>query len=849
MSPSENGKAEADKPEEWKEAVGGISSIDYADGTYTFHYSINSNGNDIKITGNGSPSIVMDVDDTAVYGNLTVRDVEDVILTKSRLNMDPVVIGDVDITCTGDVRIKNNCTNYSYTPNQEMKAVSGSLKVTTSGDVKIRGMVNSSTNGDVVIDTTGVVELSSPNGPVSGKGLTVKNASYVGVSSRKGIFYSYSDLALENCALIELKDDYAKVLGKTDKVTISPDSYQLYAGYNESSATEKESLDDCGNANYIRIETGAKPQAKPVASLTILDEFSSYYTTVTYILNRYEDGSVSWKNGQDPWNGAVDVKYDADAKTFVFTGTLSELAESDEDRVTMICSDKEDSIRINGNVSAATLSIGIGTDTIGAKDLTIQSNSSEPAVREVITLNCSGDVSITNPSGAITGNSSYNSGVYCYGASQSFTITGNSTDPLTGDGLRLYAKKSVTVENLSGPVTGSSLSVEDRGSTSVKITGNSSKGLMQSTTASADISAANLTMENKSGPVGNVKFTRTDTTSDYRILTGKNADNIPSQTAMTGSTFEQTVEEAYLCIEPGTPHEHTADTEWKFDETSHWHTCTTCNQKVDESEHTFVNDECTVCHYKRDHVHTPGDWESNETSHWKTCSTCNEKVDEGKHDFGEDGNAKTCAECGYANPNYKEPEHQHTADTEWKSDSTSHWHACATCDENVQLNKAPHDFGEDGNAKTCAICGAANPNYEEPDQPDTPDTPDVPDDSGDSGSAVGAVVAGAAIGGTALFVGYEVVTDTILGNLLPEGADTPVNRGQLAWLIWGTKGAPEPEHQPSFTDVSDPEMAKAAQWCVEQGLMDAKSTTTFAPNGWTPKFRVIETWNRAFPKQ
>lgn len=743
LSPSEDGKAEADKPDEWKTAVGGISSIDYADGTYTFHYGINSNGNDIKITGSGSPSIVMDVDDTAVYGNLTVMDVEDVILTKSRLNMDPVVIGDVDINCTGDVRIKNNCTD-NYPANQAMQAVSGSLNVKTSGDVKIRGMVNSSINGDVVIDTTGVVELSSPNGPVSGKGLTVKNASYVGVSSRKGIFYSYSDLALDNCTLVELKNDYAKVLGKTDKVTISPDNYQLYAGYNESSATEKESLDDCGSANYIRIETGTKPQAKPAASLTVLDQFSSYYTTVTYILNRYEDGSVSWKNGQDPWNGAVDVKYDAEAKTFVFTGTLSELAESNEDRVTMICSDKEDSILINGNVSAATLSIGIGTDTSGAKDLTIQSNSSEPAVREVITLNCFGDVSITNPSGAITGNHAYNSGVYCYGASQNFTITGNSTDPLTGDGLRLYAKKSVTVENLSSPVVGSSLSVEDRGSTAVKITGNSSKGLMQSTTASADISAANLTMENKSGPVGSVKFTRTDTTSDYRILIGKNADNIPSQTAMTGSTFDQTVEEAYLCIEPGTPHEHTAGTEWKSDETGHWNTCT-------------------------------------------------------------------------------------------------------TCDEDVQLNKAPHDFGEDGNAKTCAVCGYANPNYKEP-EPDTPDTPDVPDDTGDSGSAVGAVVAGAAIGGTALFVGYEVITDAILSNLLPKGADTPVNRGQLAWLIWGTKGAPEPEHQPAFTDVSDPEMAKAAQWCVEQGLMDAKSGTTFAPNGWTPKFRVIETWNRAFPK-
>lgn len=35
---------------------------------------------------------------------------------------------------------------------------------------------------------------------------------------------------------------------------------------------------------------------------------------------------------------------------------------------------------------------------------------------------------------------------------------------------------------------------------------------------------------------------------------------------------------------------------------------------------------------------------------------------------------------------------------------------------------------------------------------------------------------------------------------------------------------------------------------AEQGIMEAKSTDTFKPEGWTPKFNVIETWNKAFPK-
>lgn len=131
------------------------------------------------------------------------------------------------------------------------------------------------------------------------------------------------------------------------------------------------------------------------------------------------------------------------------------------------------------------------------------------------------------------------------------------------------------------------------------------------------------------------------------------------------------------------------------------------------------------------------------------------------------------------------------------------------------------------------------------------DLPDIPDpvapDTDGSGSALGAVVAGVAIGGTVLFVGYEVVTDIILDDLLPDGAAVPVNRGQLAVQIWTNAGRPEPEHQPVFTDVNDAETAKAAQWCVEQGFLSAESGS-FRPDSWTPKFRVIEVWKKAFPQ-
>ena len=127
------------------------------------------------------------------------------------------------------------------------------------------------------------------------------------------------------------------------------------------------------------------------------------------------------------------------------------------------------------------------------------------------------------------------------------------------------------------------------------------------------------------------------------------------------------------------------------------------------------------------------------------------------------------------------------------------------------------------------------------------ETPD-PDAGYDASSAAGGAIAAVAVGGAAIWGGYEIATRVILHSLLPEGAAIPANRGQLALLVWNTAGRPEPAGAPAFADVADPDMAKAAQWCTEQGTMDAKGDC-FEPEGWTPKFKVIEVWNKAFPKQ
>ena len=123
-----------------------------------------------------------------------------------------------------------------------------------------------------------------------------------------------------------------------------------------------------------------------------------------------------------------------------------------------------------------------------------------------------------------------------------------------------------------------------------------------------------------------------------------------------------------------------------------------------------------------------------------------------------------------------------------------------------------------------------------------------PESSDGGAGAAGAIVVGAALGGAAVWGGYEIATRVILHNLLPEGAAIPANRGQLALLIWTEKGKPEPAAQPAFADITDAEQAKAAQWCVEQGLLDAREGK-FESDGWMPKFKTIEIWNKAFPKK
>ena len=128
-------------------------------------------------------------------------------------------------------------------------------------------------------------------------------------------------------------------------------------------------------------------------------------------------------------------------------------------------------------------------------------------------------------------------------------------------------------------------------------------------------------------------------------------------------------------------HTHKYGTEWKYDETNHWHECE-CGNKADITAHTFKqiidkeatatekgskHEECTVCGYKKaavdipkidSHNHNYGtEWKYDRTNHWHECED-GEKADITAHNFKwiidkeatatEKGSKhEECTVCGY----------------------------------------------------------------------------------------------------------------------------------------------------------------------------------------------------------
>lgn len=707
-------------------------------------------------------------------------------------------------------------------------------------------------------------------------------------------------------------------------------------------------------------------------------------------MNRAADGTLNWENGNNPFEG-VQIEYDAASKTYKFEGMLTPPKNG---YMTMKTDSAEDSIYIDGgDQKAVNGTVYIGTEESPIKNVTITSNNSEATVKEQAIIRATGDVELFNTGGgqvakqaasdckaqsvSIVGGSSTvpTAGVFIWveDASGDVTIANNEEDGLVAGGrVRVKADGNVDIKGgiaktsrestKSEVISGGKVTFDANASSAnalkdmsltvtaadaVTLKNHSSNSFLSGEKAYIDVTAPSLTVGNDGSGVidGNVKFTRTDTASNYRILTGENADTITSQTAMTGATFDQTVEETYLCIEPGEPEDTskpdalsygfkvngktanentlpvglvyangklTASTNYTGDLTIE---VTDTALKLDVSLQSVtgdvtllgVNDVAitgtvngmltvgTEEAYASGNVTVNGQLlggtEINCIGNVKATGSSNDGILKTKDFYQPDiircngavylenaGNGYTTCSLtviGATDVTVKANGVFHAAisgegDITCSGTVTLTTTGVRAMGSNDPLTYTPMQgdsytvqlddqtpFTRTGifkesevnllkKVKSIIITPAGSTPAPGPDDGDT-----TPDDTGtvDSGSDAGGAVAAVLVGGAAVWGGYEIATRVILHNILPEGAAIPANRGQLALLVWNNAGRPEPVNEPVFADMDDADMAKAAQWCVEQGIMEAKTAETFKPEGWTPKFKVIEVWNKVFPKQ
>lgn len=141
-------------------------------------------------------------------------------------------------------------------------------------------------------------------------------------------------------------------------------------------------------------------------------------------------------------------------------------------------------------------------------------------------------------------------------------------------------------------------------------------------------------------------------------------------------------------------------------------TCENCDntetRAVDELGHNFS-----------------ADWSSDANGHRYECTRCDAVADEAAHTFGDwqvkqaagcaDGiEARYCTICNYEETRAI-PGAGHQPASEWSSDASGHWHACANCDDRLDL--AEHTFGDwtvtadpteeaaGSKERTCEVCG------------------------------------------------------------------------------------------------------------------------------------------------
>ena len=866
----------------------GYPAVSYDDG---FAFEGGFNGD---VTLNGGENVTIKGESYAVNGSLNAT-VNDLTVTKSDSGTDAAIRGDATITSAGDVRISGNLDyNNISLVNQ---AVEGKLTVNSAQDVSIDGILNG--GADINCQT---LSLNCGNGSTVSGTLTVHNAQKIqatafaiyGVIGDRG---KAGKLVLDHCTgAVTLCNTYGyeAVQAGTVEVRNLPTGYvaRYYAGSSEAESTETQDANDCARYSYFRIEyvnpsnktltlTNAKAYTDAEYTTELINATSANGTSTYHVdegktvyVKAVAPGEGQWKFG-----GWIDREETSEKITVTVTGDMTLTAKWVE-RTTHTLTLKyaeayEGETKLEGTAGED------GTTTYkveNGKELTIKAVAPDETQQwmfkgwtgseetsENITVTVNKNMTLTanwvkeipepdegvnygikvtignNPPIEVT---SENCG-HILGVGNDKLTYDPDTHTLTGTGSfgkmkveitdDLEDKVDVVLSNANGAVVNGSLTVT--GAQDVKVTGVSSTALI---TRDATITCAgDILMDNTGsgnvlgyGDHGNLDVqsaqnvtihgegrTSTDEDGNNYTIYGRAeiecSGNVEITSQNGGAVWDPVVitKAANVTI--------TANQRAVWDSRSYLDSSINCSGEVKitsknaaalhDGKLTITGATDVTISGKRDEGATVG---GNVTI---TCSGPVVLENTGG------GNAVS-GELKYTPT--------HTQKYEIKTGTTA---------ESAEVVYP----GESGTGYT----GAFNDPYINIAPASSGDT--TPDDTGtvDSDSGAGGAVAAVLVGGAAVWGGYEITTRVILHNILPEGAEIPANRGQLALLVWNTAGRPEPVNTPAFADVADADTAKAAQWCVEQGLLDAKSESTFKPEGWMPKFKTIEVWEKAFPKQ
>ncbi len=159
------------------------------------------------------------------------------------------------------------------------------------------------------------------------------------------------------------------------------------------------------------------------------------------------------------------------------------------------------------------------------------------------------------------------------------------------------------------------------------------------------------------------------------------ADATKATTTFTMPGNDVKIEATYKDAPPS--HTHSYGTEWKYDDTNHWHACE-CGDKADIAAHS--------------------------ASEWIVDTAATETADGAKH--------KECTVCKKVLETAPIPvtgsTHTHSYGTEWKYDVTNHWHECE-CDDKADtaahsfqwvIDKAATKEATGIKHEECTVCGA-----------------------------------------------------------------------------------------------------------------------------------------------